>query len=286
VTSRSNAILITGCSSGIGRETAKLLAGKGWTVYATARRAESIADLQAHGARTLALDVTDDASMAAAVAAVEEQEGAVGVLVNNAGINELGAIESVPLENVRRLFETNVFGPTRLSQLVLPGMRAQGWGRIVNVGSMNGRFTWPGMGHYCATKHALEAISDALRHELRPFGVDVSLIEAGFVKTDFGAAAAQRVSQDDDGPYTTYNAQIAETARTWQEGPNARLAASPHDVAQTIEKAIAADGRPKARYRVAPSAAIMLTTRKVLPDAAFEALVRSQFPSPEPSTKG
>src|SRR5215203_117312 len=150
--STSHAVLITGCSTGIGRETAKLLASNGWTVYATARRPDSIADLEAHGCKLLALDVTDDASARAAVDAVTAAEGAVGVLINNAGINELGAIETVPLDRVRAMFETNLFGMMRMCQLVLPGMREQSWGRIVNVGSMNGRFTWPGMGSYCATK--------------------------------------------------------------------------------------------------------------------------------------
>ena len=275
----SQAILITGCSTGIGRATAQRLARNGWNVYATARRLEAVADLE--GCHPLALDVTDEASMAAAVETIEDKEGAVGVLVNNAGINELGAIETVTIDNVRRLFETNVFGAVRLTQLVLPKMRAQHWGRIVNVGSMNGRFTWPGMGHYCATKHALEAISDALRHELRPFGIDVALIEAGFVKTHFGNAAAERLAPDRDGPYAAYNAEIAHTAATWQEGPNARLAADPEDVAETIEKAIRAVGRPRARYRVAPSATIMLATRKLLPDSAFDAFMRTQFPSPK-----
>jgi short-subunit dehydrogenase len=186
---------------------------------------------------------------------------------------------------VKAMFETNLFGMMRMCQLVLPGMRAQGWGRIVNVGSMNGRFTWPGMGYYCATKHAIEAISDALRHEVRPFGVDVALIEPGFVKTRFGNTAAERKGQDEDGPYASYEAQVVETAMTWQEGPNAKLACSPEDVAEVIEKAIAA-AKPRARYRVAPSAGLMLTTRKLLPDAAFDAFVRSQFPSPDPSPKG
>jgi NAD(P)-dependent dehydrogenase (short-subunit alcohol dehydrogenase family) len=273
---KAQTVLITGCSSGIGRATAQRLAANGWTVYATARDPESIADLE--GCRRLALDVTDEASMAAAVETIEDEHGAVGVLINNAGINELGAIETVPIANVRRLFDTNVVGAVRLTQLVLPRMRAQRWGRIVNVGSMNGRFAWPGMGHYCATKHALEAISDALRHELRPFGIHVALIQAGFVKTHFGNTAAARVRAHGAGPYATYNAEIAHTAKTWQEGPNARLAASAEDVAETIEKAI---NKPKSRYRVAPSAAIMLTTRKLLPDAAFDAFVRTQFPSPK-----
>src|SRR5881397_1313020 len=132
----SKAVLITGCSTGIGRATAERLAGHGWTVYATARRPESIADLEAKGCRTLALDVTDEGSMQAAVRAVEADAGAVGVLINNAGYSQSGAVESVPLDDVRRQFETNVFGLVRLTQLVLPGMRHQRWGKVVNISSM------------------------------------------------------------------------------------------------------------------------------------------------------
>jgi NAD(P)-dependent dehydrogenase (short-subunit alcohol dehydrogenase family) len=281
----SKAVLITGCSSGIGRETAKLLASNGWNVYATARRPDSIADLEAHGCKLLALDVTNEESAKAAVDAVVEAEGAVGVMINNAGINELGAIETVPLDRVKAMFETNLFGMMRMCQLVLPGMREQRWGKIVNVGSMNGRFTWPGMGSYCATKHAIEATSDALRHEVRPFGVHVSLIEPGMVKTEFGNTAAARRTGDGDGPYADYNAKVADTAANWQTGPMAKLACGPEDVAETIQKALDAGDKPRARYRVAASAPIMLTTRKLLPDAAFDAFVRSQFPSPDPSTK-
>ena len=127
--------------------------------------------------------------MSAAVAAVEQAEGAVGVLINNAGYSQSGAIETVPMESVRRQFETNVFGVVRLTQLVLPKMRAQGWGKIVNVGSMGGRLTFPGGGHYHATKYALEALSDALRFELRGFGIDVVLLEPGLITTEFGEAA-------------------------------------------------------------------------------------------------
>lgn len=163
----SRVVLITGCSSGIGRATAERLARAGWTVYATARRLGSIAELEAAGCHLLELDVTDEAAMQAAVEAVERAAGAVGVLVNNAGYSLSCAIESVPLDEVRRQFETNVFGLVRLSQLVLPGMRRQGFGRIVNVSSMGGRLTFPGGGYYHATKHAVEALSDALpRHRL------------------------------------------------------------------------------------------------------------------------
>ena len=272
---------MTGCSSGIGRATAKRLAQAGWTVYATARRIAAIEDLEADGCRTLALDVTDEASMQAAVRAVEEAEGSVDALVNNAGIQELGAIETVPIDRVRALFETNVFGAARLTQLVLPGMRSRGTGRIVTIGSMNGRFTWPGTGYYCATKHALEAISDALRYEVRPFGIDVVLIEPGFVKTPLGESAAHRRTDADEGPYASYNAAVADVATSYTTGMLGRLACTSEAVAETVTKALNAEGRPRARYRVAPSATLFMTTRKVLPDAAFDALLRSQMPAPK-----
>src|SRR6188474_3504267 len=185
----SRAVLITGCSTGIGRKTAEHLAQKGWTVYATARRPESISDLEQKGCRTLALDVTDEESMRAAVSAVEQAEGAVGVLVNNAGYSQSGAVEEVAMDQVRRQFETNVFGLLRMCQLVLPGMRRQGWGKIVNISSMGGRVVFPGGGFYHGTKDAVEALSDALRFEVAGFGVKVAIIEPGLIKTEFGNTA-------------------------------------------------------------------------------------------------
>src|SRR3981189_3503833 len=187
--SASKAVLITGCSSGIGRATAQHLAARGWTVYASARRPESIADLEAAGCKLLALEVNEEASMVGAVRQVEDAEGAVGVLVNNAGYSQSGPVEEIPLDDVRRQFETNVFGLVRLCQLALPGMRRQGWGKIVNVSSMGGKLVFPGGGFYHGTKFAVEAISDALRWEVRGFGVDVVLIGPGQTNTEFGNAA-------------------------------------------------------------------------------------------------
>ena len=156
---RSQAVLITGCSTGIGRATAERLARGGMTVYATARREEAIADLRDAGCRTLALDVTDEASMVAAVDHVVGEHGAVGALVNNAGYSQSGALETLDMDDVRRQFETNVMGLLRMCQLVLPGMREQRWGRIVNMSSMGGNFVFPGGGMYHATKYAVEAVS-------------------------------------------------------------------------------------------------------------------------------
>jgi NAD(P)-dependent dehydrogenase (short-subunit alcohol dehydrogenase family) len=279
----SKAVLVTGCSSGIGRATAEHLAGKGWTVYATARRLASIADLVEKGCRTLALDVNDEASMAAAVGAVEEAEGAVGVLVNNAGYSQSGAVEDVPLDVVRRQFETNVFGLVRMCQLALPGMRRQGWGKIVNVSSMGGKLVFPGGGFYHATKYAVEALSDALRFEVRGFGVDVMIIEPGLIKTSFGDTAVHGVGEatSTDGPYAEFNAAVAKaTAEAYEDGGGlARLGGGPETVARAIEKAISSR-RPKTRYKVTPSARMALATRRLLPDRGWDAFLRAQFPSP------
>ncbi|OLE35965.1 MAG: short-chain dehydrogenase/reductase [Actinobacteria bacterium 13_1_20CM_3_68_9] len=278
----SRAVLITGCSSGIGHATAAHLAERGWTVYASARRPESIADLAEKGCRTLALDVTDEGSMEAAVTVVEEAEGAVGALVNNAGYSQSGAIETVPLERIRAQFETNVFGLVRMCQLVLPGMRRQGAGRIVNVSSMGGRLTFPGGGAYHGTKHAVEALSDALRFELRGFGVDVVVIEPGLIKTRFGETAVGTIdaeSPEGGDPYADFNAAVGAATAGVYEGPLARLGGGPETVARVIERALDTR-RPKTRYMVTPSARLALVQRRLLPDRAWDAFLRIQFPTP------
>jgi NAD(P)-dependent dehydrogenase (short-subunit alcohol dehydrogenase family) len=278
----SKAVLITGCSSGIGRATALRLGGAGWTVYASARRPESLQELAGAGMRTLALDVTDESSMRAAVEQVTQECGAVGVLINNAGYSQSGAIETVPLDVARRQFETNVFGLVRLTQLVLPGMRAQRWGKIVNVGSMGGRITFPGGGHYHATKHALEAISDALRFEVRGFGVDVILLEPGLITTEFGNAAAASMAQNtSDGadPYAKFNATVGALTQGAYDGPMRRLGAGPDKVARTIERALRRRRAPT-RITITPSAKITIAMRRMLPDRAWDAAMRQQFPQP------
>jgi NADP-dependent 3-hydroxy acid dehydrogenase YdfG len=283
-TSASGTVLITGCSSGIGRATAERLAQSGFTVYATARRLDAIEPLAAQGCRLLALDVCDEHSMSAAVKAVEDAEGAVDVLVNNAGYSQSGAVEEVPIEQVRRQFETNVFGLVRLTQLVLPGMRRQGSGKVVNISSMGGRLTFPGGGFYHGTKHAVEAISDALRFEVRGFGIDVIVIEPGLIKTSFGDTAVESIhdATPSEGPYAEFNAAVANATAGAYEGPLARLGGGPETVAKTIEKAIRAR-RPKARYPVTPSARLILMQRRLLPDRGWDAFLRSQFPQPRGS---
>jgi NAD(P)-dependent dehydrogenase (short-subunit alcohol dehydrogenase family) len=251
-------------------------------VYATARRLSDLSDLAAAGCRTLALDVTDEASMVAAVRTIEAAEGAVDVLVNNAGYSQSGAIESVSLERVRRQFETNVFGAVRMTQLVLPAMRRRRRGKIVNVGSMGGRFTFPGGGYYHATKYALEAITDALRFEVAGFGIDAILIEPGLIRTAFGESAGSSVEgwRDASDAYSAFNETIARTTRAaYEGGPMSRLGGGPETVARTIERAILAK-KPKARYTVTASATVLLTIRKLLPDRAWDAFVATQMPRP------
>ncbi len=280
----SRAVLVTGCSSGIGAATAEKLAEDGWKVYATARRPETLADLAEKGCETLALDVTDEASMQAAVDAVTEAEGAVGVLINNAGYSQSGAVESVSMEQVRRQFETNVFGLIRMCQLVLPGMREQGWGKIVNIGSMGGRLTFPGGGLYHATKYAVEAISDAMRFELRGFGVDVILIEPGLIVTNFGEVAAGSVegaAEDKDGPYADFNKKVARLTVSAYKGPMSKLGGGPETVAKTIAGALKS-GRPKPRYPVTPSAHLLISQRRLVPDQIWDLMMRTQYPTPRP----
>jgi NADP-dependent 3-hydroxy acid dehydrogenase YdfG len=280
VATPSKAVLITGCSSGIGHATAARLADAGWKVYATARRPETLAELKGRGCETLALDVTDEASMRAAVDAVVRAEGAVGVLINNAGYSQSGAVEAVPMDEARRQFETNVFGLLRMCQLVLPGMRAQRWGKVVNISSMGGRLTFPGGGLYHATKYSVEAISDALRFEVRGFGVDVVLIEPGLITTNFGEVASASVqTASDGGAYADFNRKVATLTEDAYKGPMAKLGAGPDAVAKTIVRALRSR-RPKARYPITASARLMINQRRLMPDRLWDLLMRTQFPTP------
>jgi NAD(P)-dependent dehydrogenase (short-subunit alcohol dehydrogenase family) len=279
----SKVVLITGCSTGIGRATAERLASNGHTVYASARRPESIADLAPHGCKLLALDVCDEASMLAAVHEVERAHGAVGVLINNAGYGSEGPAEEVPMSEVRRQFETNVFGLLRLTQLVLPGMRRQRWGKIVNLSSMGGRMTLPGGGIYHATKYAIEALSDAMRFEVGGFGVDVIIIEPGAIKTEFGNTAIARVDALGGSPdYAAFREVLKQQIRNASEGPMGWFAVGPEAVAKVIEKAITAR-RPKTRYVITIAARSLIGLRRWLPDRAFDAMLRTMMKPPRPA---
>ena len=275
-------MLVTGCSSGIGAATARHLQDRGWTVYATARRLESVEALAAEGCRVLPLDVTDEASMQHAVERIEAEAGGIDVLINNAGYSQSGAVEEVPLASVRQQFETNVFGLLRLTQLVLPGMRARRRGRIVNIGSMGGRFTIPGGGIYHATKHAIEALTDALRFEVAGFGIQVVLIQPGLIRTSFTDAASKSLSgfRRDRGPYAHFTAEVERITReSYLTGGLARFAGTADDVARVIETALRAS-TPAARYRVTLSAHILMTLRAVLTDRLWDGVLAKTYPRP------
>ena len=278
---KSRPVLITGCSTGIGRATAERLTADGWNVHATARRPDSIEDLREHGCKTHALDVTKERSMTAAVKAVEK-DGPVGALINNAGYSQSGAIETIPMESVRRQFETNVFGLIRMCQLVLPSMRAAGSGRIVNLSSMGGKLTFPGGGIYHGTKHAVEALSDAMRFEVAGFGIDLVVIEPGLIITEFGETAAGSLAEvDEHGPYAKFNSVVAKVTANAYSGPLAKFGAGPEAVAEKISTALTAK-RPSTRYKVTLSAKFMLGLRRAMTDRMWDRMVRSQYPPPKP----
>lgn len=204
---------VTGASAGIGFESAKKLASNGFTVYAGARRVDRMEPLKAHGINVLPLDVTDDESMRNAVGTVLEAHPRIDVLVNNAGYGSFGALEEVDLAEGRRQFDVNVFGLARMTQLVLPAMRAAGQGRIINISSIGGKFYEPLGTWYHSTKFAVEGLSDALRLELKPHGVSVSIIEPASTQTEWGRISAEGLlASSGRGPYTD---QAKEMARCW-----------------------------------------------------------------------
>jgi short-subunit dehydrogenase len=216
--------------------------------------------------------------MKAAVAALEEAEGAVGALVNNAGYSQGGAIETLDLDDLRRQFETNVFGLVRMCQLVLPGMRAQRSGRIVNLSSMGGKLTFPGGGAYHATKYAVEALSDVLRFEVSGFGVHVAIVEPGLIRTEFGDTAVGTIGSA-EGPYGEFNTAVGAAVAGAYRGPMSKLGAGPGAVARAIERAITSK-RPRTRYPVTASARVMLAQRAILPDRLWDRVVGTSFPRP------
>jgi NAD(P)-dependent dehydrogenase (short-subunit alcohol dehydrogenase family) len=279
----SRAVLVTGTSSGIGKAVALHLVRAGWPVYATARKVDTLKDLADAGCKTLPCDVTDEASMKACVEAIEAEHGAVGALVNNAGYSQSGAVETVPIAAMRAQFETNVWGAMRLCQLVLPKMREQRAGRIVNISSMGGTLVFPGGGVYHATKYAMEALSDALRFEVQGFGVQVVIVQPGLIRTGFSSAATSAMDAHlaKEGPYAKFNATVASaTHSAYETGPMARFGGGPERVAVVVERALAGR-RPRTRYKVTASASIFMTLRRWLPDRWWDAMMAGSFPLPQ-----
>jgi short-subunit dehydrogenase len=276
------AVLITGCSSGVGHAAALRFLAAGHPVYATARRLEPLADLADAGAVTMRLDVTDEESMVSAVKRVEVDHGAVGVLVNNAAYGLQGAVEAVPLDALRAQFETNVFGLVRLTQLVLPAMRARGAGHIINLSSMGGHFSLPGSFGVHASKHAVEAISDALRMELRPFGIAVVIVEPGPIRTAFGATLNSTLpAATGTDPYDRFHADVAARIDAAYEPKITNFVLTADAVAKTVVRA-AHRARPRTRYPVGVFARFAITLSRLLPGAALDAVIRAMFPVPRP----
>lgn len=264
-------ILITGASSGIGFDSAQELARQGHKVYAAARRTELMEPLKHNGVVTMRMDVTNSQSMADGVKAVLDAEGRIDVLVNNAGYGYFGAVENVTMEEARRQVEVNVFGLAELCKLVLPVMRKQGSGRIINTSSIAGKTVLPFGAWYHVSKYSVEALSDALRMEMKPFGVDVVLIEPGGIKTDWGIIAAKHLAESSKG--TAYEEGALREAKLIHKGYSGNYLSAPKVVTRAISRAVNSQ-RPRARYRIGSGAFIMVFLHTVLPTRWWDGMMR------------
>lgn len=277
---KAGGIIVTGASSGIGAATVLRLLERGWTVWAAARRLDRMAPLERAGARLLALDLADGASIEAAMAQVA-RGGGVTALVNNAGYGSYGAVEDMPLAEARRQFEVNLFGAARLTQLALPMLRRAGGGRIVNISSVGGKIHEPFGAWYHATKYALEGFSDCLRLEVRPFGIDVVVIEPGAIRTEWGGAARDSLLARSGG--SAYARWARRHAAMLDRATAAGWASEPDLVARAIDRALSAR-RPRTRYAVGGGAGALLLVRRLTSDRMFDALMwRGSQAGPAPA---
>lgn len=267
-------ILITGASAGMGKSTAKILQQKGHIVYGAARRLDAMHDLKELGVQTLSLDITQENSIVSCVNTILEKEGKIDVLINNAGYGSYGAVEDIPIAEAKRQFEVNIFGLARITQLVLPKMREQKSGRIVNISSMGGKVYAPLGAWYHATKHALEGWSDALRLELKAFGIDVVIVEPGGIKTDWGTIAADNLRKTSSkGAYAGF---ANRTADTMVEMYTNNSLTQVDVLGKTIAHA-AITNKPKRRYVKGFMAKPSIFIRKWFGDALFDKILLSQF---------
>ena len=264
-------ILLTGASSGIGYQTAKSLAKEGHVVYGAARRIEKMETLKQFGVKPIYLDVTDEESIKSSIDTIIENEGRIDVLINNAGYGSFGAVEDVEINEARRQFEVNLFGLARLVQLVLPHMRKQKEGRIINVSSMGGRLTTYFGAWYHATKYGLEAFSDALRMEVSDFGIDVSLIEPGGIKTEWGIIAANKLANSAKGG--AYEKEAMKTAKGMKKQYSGNMLSNPIVITKAISKAVNSN-RPKARYLIGFMAKPLVFLHTILPTKVFDKIMK------------
>lgn len=263
--------LITGASAGMGKDFALQLLSKKYTVYGAARRVDQMSDIELAGGFALSLDVTDDASMVAAVDRIIREQGRIDVLINNAGYGQMGALEDVPMDAGRRQLEVNLVGPARLIQLCLPHMRAQKFGKIINISSVGGKFSSPLGGWYHASKFALEGYSDALRMEIKPFGIDVVVIEPGGTESEWARIAAEQADR-----YSGNGAYADLVKRSFSSALRQRKMPPPREITDLVMKALRAR-QPRTRYHGGLGAGPVLFLRRMLPDKMFDRLILSQL---------
>ncbi len=273
--STNRVAVVTGASSGIGEATALRLMHAGYAVYGAARRVERMQVLADAGVKVIGMDVTDDESMTSGIRQILDEVGRIDVLVNNAGFGSYGAVEDVPIQDARYQFEVNVFGLARLTQLVLPIMRRQGSGRIINISSMGGKIYAPMGSWYHATKFAVEGLSDSLRLELKPFGIQVVVVQPGGIRTEWGGIAADNLLKTSgQGAYAKQAAKVARVLGSAERNP--RLGSAPSVIAVAIEKAATAR-RPRIRYTAGSGAKPLLFLRRILTDRAFDRVMNVVF---------
>jgi short-subunit dehydrogenase len=264
--------IITGASSGMGKSTAFNLQEKGYKVYGMARRTKNMDDLKEKGMEVISLDLTKDESIVEAVNTVVNKEGRIDVLINNAGYGSYGAVEEVPIEEAKRQFEVNIFGLARITQLVLPTMRKQKSGRIVNISSMGGKMYTPFGAWYHATKYALEGWSDCLRIEVKQFGIDVVIVEPGGIQTEWGAIAMENLAKvSGNGPY----ADMVKKVIASSDKNNDKLTAV--DILGSEIAKAASETKPKTRYLKGYLAKPLVGIRKWLGDSMFDKILLSQL---------
>lgn len=267
----SKVALVTGASSGMGEITAVLLSQKGYKVYGAARRTDKMKSLEAKGVSVISLDLTKDESIVDCVNTILQKEGKIDILINNAGYGSYGAVEDVSIEEAKRQFEVNIFGLARLTQLILPSMRKQHFGRIVNISSIGGKIYTPYGAWYHATKHALEGWSDCLRIETKPFGIDVVIVEPGGIKTEWGSIAADNLKKTSgSGAYAAGANKTADNMK--QMYTSGKNLSEPALLAKEIVKA-ATVAKPKTRYAKGYFAGPVLWMRKYFSDRMFDSMI-------------
>lgn len=263
-------VLVTGASAGIGKATSIYLAQNGYNVYGAARRIEKMQDLKSHGIKPISLDVTKEESIAACVEQILKESGSIDILVNNAGFGSSGAIEDVSIEDARYQLEVNVFGAMRLTQLVLPIMRQNNYGKIVNISSIGGKIAFPMAGWYHASKFAIEALSDSLRLEVKSFGIDVIVIEPGGIKSEWADVANNTLKRSSANSVYKNLALSLEKLNANDNFPE------PIVIAKLIKKSIGAKN-PKTRYSGGSNAKQILLARKIVSDKMLDKIIMNQY---------